>query len=471
MDNHHVNYDPSLGMGMDGQNYRQQMGGQPQQQQNQQSQFNDFVLDPSLVADSHQWQPQQPHQPVGQYNHVNHQDVFNPPQQHQQPYGQYGQPPQSQQFNYGIQRQQPQQQPSYPTQYSSIYGQAAHSSSPNPADAYNNAFCGVPSNSQSMINGSQVQSQSRGFQNFERDAGAFSYPSASRGPAPATIAPHELNRDSPYPTQSRNTPTQQTVQNNNANELYTQSWNAQSAGNVVNEAARPQTVLAAAPATANQDAGRRSAAAASTPAATKPPSPRQQQQSTYSTMQPKTGGLRITHPELLDEVRNDPSPRFANAPFLVIESRRVELPDKLASKFMICIASKNMTGNVFLQCSLLTCASAKSLPSWQVKSNRSGIQLVEGLHESKLKPLCVRVFMSLCKSKYKYIWRTTRVAPLNELCVIFIDYVSKSSFVWIGASLPCSLVVPALEPQSFCHTVKRTTNLSCGAARLIKVNR
>lgn len=316
--------DPLAGMGMngggrgDGQSYRQ-MGQQPQQQ-NHQQQYNDFAVDPSLIGDS--WQ-----QPGQSYGHAGHQDVFSPPPQHQQPtYGQYGHSPQPQQFSYGQPQHQQPPQPVYPTQYASIYGQTSHSPVPRNGAVYDNQFGGMPNNAHSIMNGDLVQS--RGFQSFDRAAASLPYPSASRGPTPTqTIAPHDLDRDIQYLGQSRNNSTPQQAINGDVNNLFDQSWSSQPEYHAAVVPERPQQVLAATPEAANH-----SAAPPQLPATkqstSKPSSPAPQHQSVAGRKKKDEAGLRITHADLLAQTDN--VRRFENAPFLLIDSRTVELPDKLA---------------------------------------------------------------------------------------------------------------------------------------------
>ena len=327
-----------------GQGYRQ-MGQQPQQppQLHQNQQYNDFAVDPSLIGDS--WQQQ-----AGQvYGHAGHQDVFSPPAQHQQPYSQYGQTPQPQQFSYGQpHHQQPPQQQSHPTQYASIYGgQASHSPAPQNTGVYDNQFGGMSNNAHSAMNGDQIQS--RGFQSFDRPAASFPYQSASRGPTPTqqTIALQNLSNQ--YQTQPRSNTSQQQL-NTDSNNLFNQNWSAQSmqshASAVFPE--RPQQVLAANPDPANQEAPPPSqvSTAPTTSSAhpqpqpqlqpsSKPPSPtpQQQQHQTFAAKKKKDDiGLRLTHADLLESAT--PARRFKNAPFVFIDSRTVELPDKLARMFL-----------------------------------------------------------------------------------------------------------------------------------------
>lgn len=326
-----------------GQGYRQ-MGQQPQQppQLHQNQQYNDFAVDPSLIGDS--WQQQ-----AGQvYDHAGHQDVFSPPPQHQQPYNQYGQTPQPQQFTYGQpHHQQPPQQQSHPTQYASIYGgQISHSSAPQNTGVYDNQFGGMPNNAHSAMNGDQIQS--RGFQSFDRPAASFPYQSASRGPTPTqqTIALQNLSNQ--YQTQPRSNASQQQL-NTDSNNLFNHNWSAlpmQSHASVV-VPERPQQVLAANPEPTNQEAPPSRVSTAPTTSSAHPqpqpqpqpqlqpsskppsPTPQQQQHQTFAAKKKKDDvGLRLTHADLLESAT--PARRFKNAPFVFVDSRTVELPDKLA---------------------------------------------------------------------------------------------------------------------------------------------
>lgn len=321
-----------------------QMGQQPQQpqQHHQNQQYNDFAVDPSLLGESWQQQPGQ------SYGHAGHQDVFSPPSQHQKAYNQYGHTPQPQQFSYGQpHHQQPSQQQSYPTQYASIYGQTSHSPAPQNAEVYDNQFTGMANNAHSAMNGDQVQS--RGFQSFDRPAASFPYQSASRGPIPTqqTIAPQHINNQ--YQPQPITAAPQQQQLNGDTNNLFNQSWSAQPVQNhasaVVPE--RSQQVLAANPPFANQKAPplRVSTAPATSSAQPQPqpqtqqptlkppsPTPQQPQQQTFAAKNKKDDiGLRTTHANLLEST--PPTRRFKNAPFIFIDSRTVELPDKLARMF------------------------------------------------------------------------------------------------------------------------------------------
>lgn len=319
------------------QSYRQ-MGQQPQQppQHHQNQQYNDFAVDPSLIDDSWQQQPGQ------SYGHAGHQDVFSPPPpQHQQAYNQYGHTSQPQQFSYGQpHHQQPSQQQSYPTQYASIYGQTSHSPATQNAGVYDNQFGGMQNNAHSAMNGDQVQS--RGFPSFDRPAASFPYPSASRGPTPTqqTIAPQNLGNQ--YQAQPRsNAPLQQL--NGDSNILFNQNWSAQPVQNhasiVVPE--RSQQVLAASPQPANQKAPPSRVSTAPTTSSAQPqqptskppsPTPQQPQQQIFAAKKKKDDiGLRLTHADLIESAT--PARRFKNAPFIFIDSRTVELPDKLARMF------------------------------------------------------------------------------------------------------------------------------------------
>ena len=323
-----------------GQSYgRHQMGQQPQQQQqHHQQQYNDFTVDPSLIGDS--WQQQQPAQ---SYSHPGHQDVFSPPPPHQQAaYSQYGHSPQPQHFSYAQPHQQavPQQQPpAYPAQYAGLYGQQSQSPAPQNAVHYDNQFNGMPNNAHSIMNGDQVPS--RGFQSFDRAAVPFPYPNASRGPPPQqTIAPHDLNRDAQYLGQARGSSTPQQQLNGDVNNLFGQSWGSQSEYNAAapaSERLQARQVLAPTPDPTNQVAPPSRLATASTTSqpASKPPSPAPSQQSFASRKKKDEAGLRITHGELLEKA--DPQRRFENAPFLFIDSRTVELSDKLARASSFCI--------------------------------------------------------------------------------------------------------------------------------------
>lgn len=323
------------------QGYRQ-MGQQPQQppQHHQNQQYNDFAVDPSLIGDSWQQQPGQ------SYGHAGHQDVFAPPPQHQQAYNQYGHTPQPHHFSYGQpHHQQTLQQQSYPTQYASIYGQTSHSPAPQNAGVYDNQFVGMPNNAHSTLNGDQVQS--RGFQSFDRSTAAFPYQSSSRGPTPTqqTIAPHHLNNQ--YQTQPMSNVPQQQL-NGDSNNLFNQNWGSQPVQNHASVVApeRSQQVLAANPEPTNQKAPPSRVSTAPTTSSAQPQPQSQQPQSslkppsptpipTQQTLAARTKkddiGLRLTHADLLESTT--PTRRFKNARYIFIDSRTVELPDKLARMF------------------------------------------------------------------------------------------------------------------------------------------
>lgn len=57
----------------------------------------------------------------------------------------------------------------------------------------------------------------------------------------------------------------------------------------------------------------------------------------------------------------------------------------------------------------LTQVPDKALPSWQVKSNRSGIPLVEGLHESKFLKM-LRMLVPFCECNISVYVQVSRVA-------------------------------------------------------------
>lgn len=327
--------DPLAGMGGvnggRGEQYRQM--GQQQSQPPHQQQYNDFAVDPSLIGDPWQQNPEQC------YGHAGHQDVFSPPPQHQQLYDQYGHSPQPQHFSYGQPHQQPpQQQPVYPTQYASIYGQQSHPPAPQNAVHYdNNQFNGMPNNAHSIMNGDQVQLRGGGEEAFDRHAAAFPYPNATRRPPPQqTIAPQQLDRDVQYFEQTRNASTPQI--NGDAQNQFDQNWSSHSQYNAPALAparSLPQQVLAATPQPANQVAPPSRPPTASTTSqprsqpSSKPSSPAPSEQSfTQRKKKNDEAGLRITHADLLEKTDN--ARRFENAPFLLIDQRTAELPDKLA---------------------------------------------------------------------------------------------------------------------------------------------
>ena len=188
----------------------------------------------------------------------------------------------------------------------------------------------------------------------------------------------------------------------------------------------PQQVLAANPQSANQKVPpSRVSTAPSTSSAPpqpqpqsslKPPSPTppQQQQQIFAAKKKNDISLRLTHADLLESTT--PARRFENAPFVFIDSRTVELPDKLARMFLSTLSQYDLQMCFFSMYTLLTQLPDKALPSWQVKMNRSGMPLVEGLHESKFLSV-LRMLFSRRECNISVYVQVANLASQNKLYI------------------------------------------------------
>lgn len=286
--------------------------------------YNEYAVDPSLSAASNlAWQQNS----IDPYNHQNVYDT----QQHQlQPqYGlHYGQTPnQTQRFDYG----QTQQHSPYPTHYASLFGQSLQGSNNSPAP-YSNQY-GSAVNTSAVINRNEL---SHPYPNFSDGVGVLSYQTQPQSSKSATISPNELNQ-----SQTSQSHAPQLLSNgaksNGSVPDFAQSWSGQMPSQIANVPGAKQNGLASLPASANE---RRqpSTSPASTPQGVSlgPSSTAQTLPvSTVAAATSSKGGLRVTHPELLEQARNNSSMKVADAPFLIVDLEPFPIEDKLACKYPI----------------------------------------------------------------------------------------------------------------------------------------
>lgn len=239
----------------------------------------------------------------------------------------------------------------------------------------------------------QALSAPQGHQSFNAVQDPYSFQNQRQGhaSAPSTIAPRDLDRASAYnvpPVRTVSTSTPVSAASSQPVQSYQKSWIPEpdyasytvgNAQNVVRvEAPSP---VHHAPATVASASAPQPNAKSST-SANFPQAPVRENGSS---------NLRITYADLLAETETASSRRFANAPFVVIDADPIELDDKYASK---------------------------ALPVWQVKTNRSGKQIIPGLAERSLttsanKPKRVRT--SRAKSQQPKPELLTRVKPVTPL--------------------------------------------------------